>query len=565
MATAEVGSLRVNLAMNASEFKEGTKDATNSLDAFALRIGVVAGIAAAAAEKIIEWFGKAMAKVQEGLTAGIDRAAEFADAADELGISIEDVAAIAIQGKVGVDTLTKGIKDLNTNMLEVASGDTTSKAARSFAALGVAATDAAGNIRPAFDVFADIAEKFKGYADGAQKSALATNIFGANGAALIPVLNEGRDAIDELKEKATETGIVFDENVGKAAQNLKENMKLTGGAFETFSNKLAVLTLPLLDRVVQKFVDLAEGSTLATDFATLLATAFDNVVAAGVRTIATIERLWTEFQAFTQNVQSLITGQWSEIAERNRVAAAHIEKIMGDMNNEITELFRKATDDQSKVASTHKDLVAAPMIASIQSIKTEQDEWNKSVAAGVALAQKSLSPYELLAKQLDQLSDAYDAGKISAELLAQAQQKAGFVAANAYASMASNIAGSLEKVFAGSKAVAIASALVNTYESVTKALAAYPPPFSFVAAGAALAAGLVQVANIRKTTKTSSGGGGGGSVGAPPEPAQAGVGVQQSLLVQGINPGDIFTGDVMKTIATKLLDFQRDGGKVVFA
>ena len=88
------------------------------------------------------------------------------------------------------------------------------------------------------------------------------------------------------------------------------------------------------------------------------------------------------------------------------------------------------------------------------------------------------------------------------------------VAQNAYAGMASSIAGTLQSVFGKSKAFAVASALINTYESVTKALAAYPPPFSYVAAAASLAAGLAQVANIRKTSKSGGGGGSAATTGA---------------------------------------------------
>ena len=52
------------------------------------------------------------------------------------------------------------------------------------------------------------------------------------------------------------------------------------------------------------------------------------------------------------------------------------------------------------------------------------------------------------------------------------------------------------KAFAAAKAFNIANAIMNTYMAATKALATYPPPFSFIAAGAAIAMGLAQVATI---------------------------------------------------------------------
>lgn len=50
------------------------------------------------------------------------------------------------------------------------------------------------------------------------------------------------------------------------------------------------------------------------------------------------------------------------------------------------------------------------------------------------------------------------------------------------------------------KALAIANAIMNTYEGATKALAKYPPPFSFALAALTVAAGLAYVAKIASTS-----------------------------------------------------------------
>lgn len=54
-----------------------------------------------------------------------------------------------------------------------------------------------------------------------------------------------------------------------------------------------------------------------------------------------------------------------------------------------------------------------------------------------------------------------------------------------------------KKAFEASKALAIASAIVNTYQAATKALATYPFPFGLIAAAGAVAAGMAQVSAIR--------------------------------------------------------------------
>jgi len=65
------------------------------------------------------------------------------------------------------------------------------------------------------------------------------------------------------------------------------------------------------------------------------------------------------------------------------------------------------------------------------------------------------------------------------------------------AQMFSALGAQNKKAFEAAKAFNIANAIMNTYMAATKALATYPPPFSFIAAAAAVAMGLAQVSTIR--------------------------------------------------------------------
>jgi hypothetical protein len=54
-----------------------------------------------------------------------------------------------------------------------------------------------------------------------------------------------------------------------------------------------------------------------------------------------------------------------------------------------------------------------------------------------------------------------------------------------------------KKAFQASKALAVATAIMNTYQGATKAMATYPFPFNLIAAAASIAAGMAQVSAIR--------------------------------------------------------------------
>lgn len=548
--------------MATGQFEDGVKNATSALDRFAVRVGLTTGIVSKAMDIIIQAITDAMNFVQTAFSAGVDRIKAFGEAAYATGAPIEALGAIATQSTAGIDVLSKGLQELNQNMLEVASGDTTSKAARTFQALGIAVTDAAGNIRPVMDVLGEIADKLQKYQDGVQKAALGTNLFGASAQSILPVLRDGSEGLRELENNAKAAGVAISQETAQAADNLKSNLNKLNKAGEEFSNKLAIAVLPTLDRFVQSMVDTADKIRLADAAVAVLVVGLKTLVSAGILVSAVFESVVTNAQSMAITLGKVLNGRiftegLGEAVEATSKTIETFKKAVADIGNVWAETSAKGV----AAGEEHEKKIAPPIIASIKSISDAQKEWNQSVAAGVALADKIRTPYEILGKSLDNLGDAYDAGKISAEMLARAQFAASMVAQNAYAGMASNIAGSLEKVFANSKAVAIASALINTYESVTKALATYPPPFSYIAAAASLAAGLAQVANIRSTSKGSSGGasGGGGAaaVGAPP------AAPSQTLRVEGIEPGQLITGDVVAAMARALVKFQQDGGQVV--
>lgn len=68
------------------------------------------------------------------------------------------------------------------------------------------------------------------------------------------------------------------------------------------------------------------------------------------------------------------------------------------------------------------------------------------------------------------------------------------------ASVFSALGAQNKRAFEAAKAFNIAQALMNTYAGATKALATYPWPFGLIAAAAAVASGLAQVAMIRSQT-----------------------------------------------------------------
>jgi len=122
------------------------------------------------------------------------------------------------------------------------------------------------------------------------------------------------------------------------------------------------------------------------------------------------------------------------------------------------------------------------------------------------------------------------------------------------------------------KAAAIANALLKAKESVTSAYAFGSkiggPPLGAAMAGLAAAATAAQIGAIRSQQF-----GGGGSVSAggvsstvPTQTAAAsGAGMAQTITIQGVSSGDLFSGDAVRTLIDRLIDAQRNGARIVLA
>jgi hypothetical protein len=167
-----------------------------------------------------------------------------------------------------------------------------------------------------------------------------------------------------------------------------------------------------------------------------------------------------------------------------------------------------------------------------------------------------------------------------------ARQRKNLADTSKYLGMMSSLMGShSRRAFEVGKAAAIAEAIVSTYAGAAKALKDYPMPWSFAAAAAVVANGMMQVQRIRSTTFGGGGGGGGGGS-APSIPSdlggtatpstaqgvasQAGTGAAAApqmavLTVRGLDASALFTGQAVADLAQELLDYQRRGGQVVLA
>lgn len=148
--------------------------------------------------------------------------------------------------------------------------------------------------------------------------------------------------------------------------------------------------------------------------------------------------------------------------------------------------------------------------AGLDDTKAKQKELNDTIAAGNAVLLQTLGPMAAYRNELAELNILLDKAAIGQKEFERAALQSAASVANQYGRLAQNIGQALGTMFEDSKAVAIAQALINTYQAITATLAAYPYPFSAALAASQAAIGFAQVAAIRRTSR----GGGGGDTGS---------------------------------------------------
>ncbi len=77
-----------------------------------------------------------------------------------------------------------------------------------------------------------VADRFAGMANGADKTALAVQLFGKQGTELIPILNKGRAGIQEMTSAAKELGLVMTTETTEAVTRLKTTLDNLGDRVE---------------------------------------------------------------------------------------------------------------------------------------------------------------------------------------------------------------------------------------------------------------------------------------------------------------------------------------------
>lgn len=224
------------------------------------------GNAARSINGVLSTLGLAVSAAGLGalVKSSLDSADALAKLSQRVGISVESLSTlipVAELSGVSAEKFEGGIRKLAVRMLEAATD--TDDAVRSFAAVGVAFANQDGTLRATDEVLLDLADKFQTLPDGAEKTAIAVELFGKSGADLIPFLNQGREGVTALAGEMEALGLQLGGDTARRAEVFNDSLSKIRFAVTAIGNRIIEAFLPAMNRMAQGLVESAkQGGTL---------------------------------------------------------------------------------------------------------------------------------------------------------------------------------------------------------------------------------------------------------------------------------------------------------------
>ena len=218
-----------------------------------------------AASKSFDLLGTAAKRFLPAIAAGAVVAAvknvtsamdEIGKKADAIGIgtdALQELRAVAVSAGVSQGGLDKALEQLSKRLGEAEQG--TGTAVKALEAMGLTAQELTGI--PLDQALGVIAGRFAELQDATDRTAVATQLFGREGVAMVNVLKGGASELEKSRKRFRDLGVVIDEELIRNAEEMQDRFDaaatVIGAQFSTVLGRLA----PFLVRAAENAASLA--------------------------------------------------------------------------------------------------------------------------------------------------------------------------------------------------------------------------------------------------------------------------------------------------------------------
>lgn len=432
--------------------------------------------------------------------------------------AIQELTFAASQSNVEAQALNQGLSVFSRTVGDAAMGG--EQAQKAFRALGVSVLDANGNLKPNEALLSEVSDALARTTSAAERASLAQDLFGRGGQQLLPLLSQGSKGMNELARKANELGIVLDDKLIQSADETNDKLSAMKQVVQAQLSRALLELAPVIQFVTAEIVKMTESTIWLIQQGGKLYDWTKQMLGIAPAHAESIAKIGAESQKTAQGLDAKTLA----LERATRAQRAH--------NEAVTEKAQKLVDDSK---NSNKGAQLQKEIALIQEAEDRKLQIKGDTQAAIIARQEELNLWveEQNAKEIEALMAknetmrALDDQKYAADIAANEAFIASTLAANTVSAakqeeirlkiaaqerkhneqkmqqfqgtmgFISQLQHSKSKEMAAiGKAAAIAQATVNTYVAANNALASVPWPFNFVAAGAVIATGLMNVSNI---------------------------------------------------------------------
>lgn len=204
-----------------------------------------------------------MAALGKTIVSNAKETAAYGDNIDKLsqkiGISktaFQEWDYIFSQNGADIGILETGMKTLSSAVYDASNG---SKAAQEkFAALGLSVSDLASMSQE--DIFGTVVKSLQEMPEGAERTALATDVLGRSAMELQPLLNQTAESTDALKQQAHDLGMVMSDDAVSSSAAFTDSLDNFTRAMQGATNEIGAAFLPGLTDIANGFANLIAGN-----------------------------------------------------------------------------------------------------------------------------------------------------------------------------------------------------------------------------------------------------------------------------------------------------------------
>ena len=295
-----------------------------------------------AATKALETGAKVAAAAFAGITASISavtaaavKSADLTDRVDKLsqkiGLSRESFQEwefIMSQNGMEIDKLQTSMKTLSDAAMEASLGSETYS--RTFDALGVSLYDVNGIMKDQETLFNETIVALTEVENTTTRAALASDLLGRSSTELAPLLNSGTGAIEELRLKAHDLGLVLSDETVDAGVRFTDTMDQVKRSVSAVATTALTPFMDDLNNLGQAFLGVVKGeSGAATEMADALSSTIETALDAVVTMIPQVVEIGS------QVIMSLIKGITEDLP---KIANTAIDIVLSLVDTIITNL-----------------------------------------------------------------------------------------------------------------------------------------------------------------------------------------------------------------------------------